>query len=239
MKSLKRIYEYPKEHEHEHDDHLDKEGLEKFCMLDFYSNLKQKTMVRLKAKNQDILKSNSGLAFIYFENTHKIHEFEQFLKTYHNKLEKKFKKLNIYNWSFMHAPMPSNIIWDNFGNKIPYDYLTDFLLNVLLFFSTIVLSSTFFDSTLLIQSFVGNNIGEDSSMYIYIVKAIKPLAMATFNSFFIPTIVLYTTEFLFFEMKSQRVKSRMNKMFFYLMMSTIILPITKLDDIGKLFEFVS
>ena len=236
---MKRIYEYPEEHDHEHDEHHDKVGLEKFCMLDFYSNLKQKTMVRLKAKNQDILKCNSGFAFVYFENTHEIHNFEHFLKSNHLKVVKKFKKLNLDNWSFMHAPMPSNIIWDNFGNKIAYDYLTDFLLNVLFFFSTIVLSSVFFDNTLLIKSFVDNSIGEESSMYIYIVKGIKPLAMATFNSFFIPTIVLYTTQFLFFEMKSHSVKSRMNKMFFYLMMSTIILPITKLDDIGKLFEFVS
>ena len=139
----------------------------------------------------------------------------------------------------MHSPMPSNIIWENFGNKIPYDHLTDFLLNILLFFSTIVLSSSFFDNALLIKSFVDENVGEESNLYVYIVQAIRPLAMAFFNSFFIPTIVLYTTEFLFFEMKSDKVQSRMMKMFFYLMMSTIILPITKLDDIGKLFEFVS
>ena len=147
MKSGKRIYEFPDEkHEHEHNEGHEKHDLEKFCMLDFYSNLKQKTMVRLKAKNQDILQCNSGLAFVYFENTNEIHEFENFLKSHSTKLEKKFKKMNLNNWSIIHAPMPSNIIWDNFGNKIPYDYLTDFLLNVLLFFSTVVLSSSFFDN---------------------------------------------------------------------------------------------
>jgi hypothetical protein len=63
--------------------------------------------------------------------------------------------------------------------------------------------------------------------------------MAFFNSFFIPTLVLYITEFLFFEQKSHRVQSRMKKMYFYLMMNTIILPITRLDDIGKFIAFVS
>ena len=206
-------------------------------MLDFYSNLRQKIMVRLKAKNQLILQNNSGLAFIYFENTKEIHEFEHYVKNHSEKLEMKFKKLKVKNWTFMHAPMPSNIIWEKFGNKIPYDYLTDFLLNVLLFFSTIVLSSTFFDNSILLKSFVDNNmnVNRDSVMYGYFVQAMQPLSMAFFNSFFIPTLVLYTTEFLFFEMKSHKVKSRMNKMFFYLMMSTIILPITNLYDIGSLF----
>ena len=82
MDSKKRIFHNPeKEHELDmlHDAHENE--VEKFCMLDFYSNLKQKTMVKLKAKNQDILRNNSGCAFVYFEKTEEIHEFEHFLKT--------------------------------------------------------------------------------------------------------------------------------------------------------------
>jgi hypothetical protein len=134
--------------------------------------------------------------------------------------------------------MPSNIIWENFGNKLPYNYLIDFMLNVLLFFSTIILSSPLGNARM-IKQFLDETFDEKSNYYGVLLQGVGPLAMAFFNSFFIPTLVFYTTEYLFFELKSQKVRSKMMKMYFYLMMNTVFLPITRLEDISSFLKLVS
>lgn len=64
--------------------------------------------------------------------------------------------------------MPSNIIWEKFGNRLPYDYYTDFLLNVLLFFSTIVLSNPLTFGKL-IKGVVDYSFNDEGDYYRYMM----------------------------------------------------------------------
>ena len=106
----------------------------------------------------------------------------------------------------------------------------DFLLNTLLFFLTIIFSTPITNPKL-INSGLVDIVGEDSQAYQFFFKMIGPMAMALFNSLFIPMLVFWISEYLFFEQKSSRVQSRLRKYFFYLIINTIFLPITKLDTI--------
>jgi len=102
------------------------------------------------------------------------------------------------------SPAPSNIIWDTYGQKKPFDSLIDFLLNTLLFFLTIIFSTPITNAKM-INSGLADIVGEDSAAYQFFFKMVGPIAMAIFNSFFIPMLVFWISEYLFFEKKTSRV----------------------------------
>ena len=81
--------------------------------------------------------------------------------------------------------------------------------------------------------------GDGSKTSSILLKAAGPLGLALFNSFFIPTLVSLTTEYVTFELKSNKIKSKLYKFYFYLLMNTVLLPITQFDDIKSLLIFVS
>jgi hypothetical protein len=64
----------------------------------------------------------------------------------------------------------------------------DFLLNVILFVSTILLSSPLNSAEYINRGMI-YLFGKNSYAYNIGVSMVPPLAMALFNSFFIPTIV--------------------------------------------------
>mmetsp|Transcript_29399 Transcript_29399/g.44436 ORF Transcript_29399/g.44436 Transcript_29399/m.44436 type:complete len:185 (+) Transcript_29399:1692-2246(+) len=101
-----------------------------------------------------------------------------------------------------------------------------------------ILFSTPITNAKLINSGLQDVVGEDSQAYQFFFKMIGPIGMAIFNSFFIPMLVFWTTEYLFFEKKTTKVQSRLRKYFFYLIVNTIFLPITKLDTIKQLLDYV-
>ena len=67
---------------------------------------------------------------------------------------------------------------------------------------------------------------------------LAPLVLAAYNSGIIPTLVLQQTEFIFFELESQKVLSRLYKFFFFMILSTVFLQLTKIDDINHLIQFM-
>ena len=56
-----------------------------------------------------------------------------------------------------------------------------------------------------------------------ILPMLAPLVLAAYNSGIIPTLVLQQTEFIFFELESQKVLSRLYKFFFFMILSTVFL----------------
>lgn len=71
-----------------------------------------------------------------------------------------------------------------------------------------------------------------------ILPMLAPLVLAAYNSGIIPTLVLQQTEFIFFELESQKVLSRLYKFFFFMILSTVFLQLTKIDDINHLIQFM-
>ena len=62
------------------------------------------------------------------------------------------------------------------------------------------------------------------------------MILAVYNSGVIPQVVFWTTEFMYFETISNKETRKMNMYFFYILINTIILPLTELGDISSVIE---
>lgn len=68
--------------------------------------------------------------------------------------------------------------------------------------------------------------GKESNIYVNIISGTGPLILVFYNSILIPQLVFWTSEFLFYETVSSKTTSKTGKYFFYLLMNTLILPLT-------------
>ena len=64
---------------------------------------------------------------------------------------------------------------------------------------------------------------------------ISPFSIYMFNSIFIPYFVYYATEFVVFERKSDKLKSKLVIYYIFFLMNAVFLPISKLDSIKSMF----
>jgi len=63
--------------------------------------------------------------------------------------------------------------------------------------------------------------------------------MLTFyNTAVIPTVIFLAAEYLFFETISSKETTKMNSYFFYILINTIILPLTELGDISSVIQMI-
>lgn len=77
---------------------------------------------------------------------------------------------------------------------------------------------------------------EESRLAGYYVQVLGPFVLAFYNSGIIPSLVVYLTELLFFEKMSQKTKSRLIKFYIYIAISTILIQLSKFDDINQVLE---
>ena len=176
------------------------------CLLNYYANMRQKALITLKTKSELIQNQNIGFMFIFFDNKKSIKLFKNYLKSPEIKDSKSsaVKKFGVKNWTVSSSPIASNIIWTAYGQSNPFDQLNNFLINLLLFFLTILLTNPV-QTAHLILNWSKMIFGENSEASTVVLKAAGPLGLAIFNSFFIPTLVSLTTEYLFFELKSNKI----------------------------------
>ena len=189
-------------------------------------------MIKIKDYKNKIDQSNLGFMFIYFDGNNDASLFKKFIAQFKksNDCPKLANVAHVNSWKIKDSPGPSNIIWESYNKKHPFDYLLDFLLGILLFFLTILLSSPL-NSAEFISKGMSKLFGEDSQAYNLGISMVPPLAMALFNSFFIPTIVYEITERQFFETKSEKEKSKTQKYFFYLLLISFIMPLLGLNEL--------
>lgn len=138
--------------------------------------------------------------------------------------------MSCQKWSVINSPMPSNIIWHKFGQRVPFDSIIDWFLVLLLFMMTIVLLTPI-NFTQLLNKFLEGILGEDSEYIGFLKSGTTPFVLVTCNSLIIPQAVYYTSYYMNFETKSSQYISMLLKYFFYLGVNTIILPITGLENI--------
>jgi hypothetical protein len=81
--------------------------------------------------------------------------------------------------------------------------------------------------------------GKKSYAYNVGVSMVPPIAMAFFNSFFIPMFVYYVSQYLFFETKYEKEKSKMHKYFFYMLLISFIMPLLNQSELLKVFKILS
>ena len=129
---------------------------------------------------------------------------------------------------------PNNIIWSKFNQKTPFDPFLDILLNIFLFTSVIASSPVAWAQYLALQ--VNTNVHSEEQKGM-ILPMLAPFVLAGYNSGVIPTLVLQQTNFIFFELESQKVLSRLYKFYFFMILSSVFLQLTKIDDINHLIKF--
>jgi hypothetical protein len=127
----------------------------------------------------------------------------------------------LHNWTFEISPEPTNIIWANYFNLKPANAIKDIMVNLVLFFVTILLLTPSQNVYFLKRS--ASTLGMDTSSQYYIAFA-EFMSIAIINSLLMPNAVYYLTEFQSFELKSRQESSRLNKYFVFLLLNTIILP---------------
>lgn len=89
------------------------------------------------------------------------------------------------NWTVMDSPMPSNIIWEKFGKRVPFDHIIDWLIALLLFMITIILLTPI-NFTKILNRLLEGWLGEDSPYIDFIEQGTAPFVLVTCNSLIIP-----------------------------------------------------
>lgn len=136
-------------------------------------------------------------------------------------------------WNIKEAPCHTDIIWPLFCTKFSFmNLIFSILLNLMLFLITILCISpvTFLGNFRFIKNELIHYVSEDSEFFNLAVEQFAPLVLMLFNYQFIPIMVSKTGEFSDYELKSDKHISNMRRYYFFLMLNTIILPISGLTS---------
>lgn len=87
-----------------------------------------------------------------------------------------------------------------------------------------------------LNGFFRTVLGEESELLELAYSMTTPFILVLCNSGIIPQFVFWTTEFMYFETKSEKELSRLKKYFFYIFTNAIILPITGLENINAVLK---
>lgn len=128
--------------------------------------------------------------------------------------------------------MPSNIFWDKICQKTYFDVIINGSLNVILFMFTVLLLTPL-NFTRALNGFIRKVLGEDSELLDEAYSMTTPFILVLCNSGIIPQVVFWTTEFMYFETRSEQVLNRLRKYFFFIFVNAIILPITSLENVNS------
>ena len=98
--------------------------------------------------------------------------------------------------------MPSNIFWDKICQKTYFDVIINGSLNVILFMFTVLLLTPL-NFTRALNGFIRKVLGEDSELLDEAYSMTTPFILVLCNSGIIPQVVFWTTEFMYFETRSE------------------------------------
>lgn len=201
-----------------------------------------------------------GFAFVHFDNKDDKEAFKSFLNEYRYGyclshvpfigwvLNKYFCCCSKYgddntdsafegiiDWSIQDAPLPNNIVWENYDNLKLWDTMVSFILNILLFLLTIIVvtpSNNILFLTNTVKFLKLNQFANTTGIMTYtaIDYGIKVTALALCNSFIIPFLVYYFVEFMKWEKHSDRERSKLWRYFFYIIFNTLILPLLNFEQ---------
>lgn len=76
------------------------------------------------------------------------------------------------------------------------------------------------------------------SAYYILSKMLSPFCTYMFNSMFIPYFVYYATEFIVFERKSEKLRSKLVIYYIFFFFNAVLLPISKFHSIKDFFSVV-
>ena len=136
------------------------------------------------------------------------------------------------NWKIMDAPNANNIIWSNYGTKTSVNLILDLFNNIVTFSLIFMLSTViYYAQTLekLYELVFGSTGGAEG--------VVKPMSMMFVNTMVIPNVVYMFTDLAFFNVKSDKITSRLHKYFFYLVLNSLIIPVFNLNDMSELRIF--
>ena len=133
-------------------------------------------MQKIKDYNKIINNSNLGFAFIYFEKQTDMKDFKKFLNIYKSQLSDQdanyAERFGYKNMSLEKSTSPENIIWTGFNQKTSFDTFMDILVNIFLFFITIIMNPVAWAKALItVVNNRGNsdNLEEESKLAGYYV----------------------------------------------------------------------
>ena len=145
------------------------------------------------------------------------------------------------NWIIREAPCPTDIIWPLFCTKFSFmNLIFSILLNLMLFLITILCVSplTFISNFRFIRQELIHYVSEDSEFFNLAVEQFAPLVLMLFNYQLIPIMVSKTGEFSDYELKSDKHIANMRRYYFFLMLNTIILPISGLTSMESVKDLM-
>ena len=112
------------------------------------------------------------------------------------------------------------------------------LITLILFLLVIVCVTplSFLSNIRQFKSQLSKVVDKDSMIFMMVADQITPIILMLFNYQFIPFCVNKTGEFSDFELKSDKHISNMRKYYFFLLLNTIILPISGITTMGTIMQ---
>jgi hypothetical protein len=140
----------------------------------------------------------------------------------------------IIDWKVKDAPLPNNIVWENYDNLNLWDSMVAFLLNLILFLLTVTIVTPSANIQLLTDTAKFLKLKKFANVtgimtYTAFDYGIKVSALALTNSFIIPFLVYYFIEWMKWEKHSDRERAKLWRYFFYICMNTLVLPLLNLE----------
>jgi hypothetical protein len=186
------------------------------------------------------MKRNSGMGCFIFSCRHVVKDFLYSKKKYFRNLisgklsEAAISRLNMNNWKFSHAYPESDMIWEDIYKDSVMSGIKTFLLLVLLLLISIVLLTPLVLLNMSSEVVTNLNIEVkwlDKTTYnTYLSTAMTMLMNVILIPFFIDIMVLIED----FPTKSERQLAILNRNFFFMLMNSLLLPLTGLTTIKVL-----
>ena len=104
-----------------------------------------------------------------------------------------------------------------------------------LFLGTVWLGTPFSNASLMLNA-LDNSMNTKGSAYYILSKMLSPFCTYMFNSIFIPYFVYYATEFIVFERKSEKLRSKLIIYYIFFFFNAVLLPISKYHSIRDFFS---
>lgn len=148
------------------------------------------------------------------------------------------KKFNVKNWKIRKSPVPSDIIWENIGKGVVVRKLKEFLAVLFIVLLSVVLVSplTFIDVLKPLANDIEKSVLSKTVFKNLLAEMLTPLIMLLFNFVLIPILIDIAAAFTDHQTKSGKQLFIMHMNMFFMVMNTILLPLTGLLTIREFFE---
>lgn len=207
-----------------------------FDAEEYYRNEIDELMYKIKAEEEHQSSQNTGIAFITFRDTELVEKmkdknwiFEQF-KTKVKRSDT--KSLGINTLIIAEAYTNSDIEWHNIQkSQLLAIVKRTILFLALVIFSFLILTPTYAIELLSpVQSAIEKKI-HNETIKGYVTLYFAPIITLCVNFGIIPLIIDYSCEVEDFRRKSSRQVSIMNRIFFFMIINTLIIPVTQTSAI--------